>query len=126
MESLVCLDAWNILQKDPSTILVDVRTEIEWQNLGWPNITTNQLLLNSIRLYPEMELNNNFAKILLEKTQEKSCVFFLCRYGSRSLEATLIHNKQSASPAYNLIDGFEGNKYGLGWVKSGLPLKKFN
>lgn len=126
MESLVCLDAWNILQKDPSTILVDVRTEIEWQNVGWPDITTNQLLLNSIRLYPAMELNNNFAQILLEKTQGKSCVFFLCRYGSRSLEASLIHNKQSLSPAYNLIDGFEGNKYGLGWVKSGLPLKKFN
>lgn len=126
MESLVCLDAWNILQQDPNTILVDVRSEIEWKNFGWPEIKTNQLLLNSIRLHPEMELNNNFAKILLERTQGKSCVFFLCKYGSRSLEASLIHNKQSPSLACNLIDGFEGNKYGLGWVRSGLPLKKFN
>jgi len=126
MESCTCLDAWDILKQDLNAIIVDVRTQIEWQNLGAPDVNTNQLLLNSIRLYPEMELNNDFAKVLLKKTQEKSCVFFLCRYGSRSLEATLIHKKQSTTPAYNLIDGFEGNKYGLGWIKSGLPLKKFN
>jgi len=45
MESCACLNARNILGQDPNTILVDVRTQIEWQNLSTPNIRTNQLFL---------------------------------------------------------------------------------
>jgi len=118
MDSCTCLNAWNILQNDPNSLLVDVRTKFEWESVGIPSVDQNQLLLNSIRLYPEMNLNERFANFLFEVTKNKSYIFFLCKYGVRSLEATNMHNAQ-ASEGYNLIDGFEGE---AGWRKSGLPI----
>jgi rhodanese-related sulfurtransferase len=122
-DNILCQDAWKILENDPDAILVDVRTEFEWQNVGKPGVTNmHQLLLNSLKIYPLMTFNENFIKILLKNTQNKSKVFFLCRYGSRSSEAAKLAHLNGIDNCYNVIDGFDGNEHGAGWHGSKLPV----
>lgn len=122
-DNILCQDAWKILIDDPDTLLVDVRTEFEWQNVGKPKlINIHQLLLNSLKIYPLMTFNENFNKILLANAKNKSKVFFLCRYGSRSSEAAKMAHLNGLDNCYNMIDGFEGNEYGPGWLKNNLPV----
>jgi rhodanese-related sulfurtransferase len=121
--NILCQDASRMLSDDPFSLLVDVRTEFEWLNLGKPKLTNmQQLLLNSLKIYPLMTFNENFNKILLESAKNKSKVFFLCRYGSRSSEAAKLAHLSGIDNCYNIVDGFEGNEYGLGWLKSNLAI----
>jgi hypothetical protein len=122
IDHILCQEAWEVLIKEDDSILVDVRSDFEWQNVGIPKLLNKkQLLLNSLKLYPLMTFNPNFVKILLENIANKSKIFFLCRYGARSLEACQIASKNGLDGCYNLIDGFDGNEYGPGWKKSELP-----
>ena len=35
-----CADAWHALSEDPAAVLVDVRTHIEWQLIGRPDLSS--------------------------------------------------------------------------------------
>ena len=35
-----CKEAWDILQRDPSAVLVDLRTVPEWEFVGLPNLSS--------------------------------------------------------------------------------------
>ena len=124
VENILCIDAWQFLEQDTSCVLIDVRTDHEWKIAGKPKLVhRKQLLLNSLKLYPSMALNESFISVLLEKVQGRSKKFFLCRYGSRSESAVRIACHQGVKGCFNLIDGFEGNSSGLGWAGSGLPIE---
>lgn len=124
VETISCKNAWKIIIADKQSILIDVRTEFEWQNVGKPKLEiSNQLLLNSFKIYPLMSLNEDFVKVLLQKTAYKSKKFFLCRYGSRSHEACKLALENGIEDCYNLVDGFDGNEHGSGWKKSNLPIE---
>ena len=51
------LEAYASLSNDKDTILVDVRTIKEWQEIGVPNIEQNQIFFLSWRLLPNMSIN---------------------------------------------------------------------
>jgi rhodanese-related sulfurtransferase len=117
-------NAWDLLENDPNSLLIDVRTDVEWQSVGKPQLTREkQLLLNSLKLYPLMNFNKDFVTVLERFAAGKSKLFFLCRYGSRSFEASSLAIKNGFDNCYNIIDGFDGNEYGLGWRNSKLPIE---
>lgn len=123
--------AWDILNQNPSAILVDVRTPAEWMFVGEPDISTinNNHLRLSWRLFPSFMVNPEFiSSFLSENIAKDAPVLFLCRSGGRSLDAALAISAVGYTHCYNIEDGFEGepNAQGhrgitSGWKQTGLP-----
>lgn len=111
-------DAWTLMEKTPSSCLIDVRTRAEWSLVGLPDLSAlgRDLHLIEWKTMPAMAMNANFADELLEKigTSMPEKVFFLCRSGARSYEAatiasaTFAANGQSVE-CINVAEGFEGD-----------------
>jgi rhodanese-related sulfurtransferase len=52
-------DAFERLQKNPSAVLIDVRSQPEWTFVGVPQV--DRLMRVSWQVYPQMDVNANFA-----------------------------------------------------------------
>jgi rhodanese-related sulfurtransferase len=123
--NITCNQSWDIFLTDKHATLIDVRTQAEWHNFGIPQLEHAPVILNSLKLYPDMSFNTDFMTILLQEIASKSKIFFLCRYGSRSSEAANLALEHGVKNCYNLVDGWSGNEFGLGWEQSGLPTYRF-
>ena len=83
-------EAWDILEKDPKAVLVDVRTHAEWAYVGLPDVSTigKDLHMISWILFPKGEVNTEFTDDLEDQVPDKDAtVLFLCRSGVRSIAA---------------------------------------
>lgn len=124
-------EAWDILEKDPKAILVDVRTHAEWAYVGLPDVSTigKDLHMISWILFPKGEVNTEFTDDLEDQVPDKDAtVLFLCRSGVRSIAAAEAATAAGYGKAYNILTGFEGDKDGDqhrgtvgGWKVEGLP-----
>jgi rhodanese-related sulfurtransferase len=130
------LEAWKMLSDNPQAVLVDVRTDAEWRFVGVPDLSS----LGREVVYIEWNTtdgthNGNFAAELRDQIppaagDEERPVVFLCRSGNRSIGAAEIATEVGITPAYNMLDGFEGhlNAQGhrgeTGWRATGLPWKQ--
>lgn len=120
------LKAYEMLQIDNNTIMIDVRTTEEWQQVGIPNLDKTKLLLLSWRLLPDMVLNRQFKEQLIFHISniQNNILFnilFLCRSGGRSYEAAHFISSLGYTNCYNVVDGFEGGNNGAGWKQNNLP-----
>ena len=103
--------AWDALKDDPDAILVDVRAVPEWTFVGVPNLAPigKDVLKLSWRVFPTMQVNENFINQLQEHVQDKQAkLFFICRTGGRSHEAAEAATEAGYTHCYNVVDGFEG------------------
>ena len=86
--------------------LVDVRTEAELQYVGSvPGSETIEW--NS---YPEGARNPDFLKQLGAAVDKDTPVMFICRSGARSHHAAVAATQAGWKEAYNVLEGFEGDK----------------
>ena len=99
-------EAWALLQGVPGTKIVDVRTHAEWQFVG----TVPNALLIEWKRYPEMAPNPEFLTQLKTQVDPQNVVLFLCRSGARSHDAAVLAAKHGYTEAYNILEGFEGDK----------------
>ncbi len=123
-------EAYAALEDDERAVLVDVRTEAEWQYVGIPDLSALEkrpILVEWVR-YPGGRPNERFLEQLREAGIEADRpVFFLCRSGVRSRYAAEAATAAGLGPAYNVADGFEGQldpqrHRGVGgWKATGLP-----
>ena len=126
-------EAWQVLVDNPEAVLVDCRTEAEWRFVGVPDIST----LNRDVVYIEWSRtdgtqNDGFVDDLLAAgvTPGERPVVFLCRSGNRSIGAAEAATEAGIAPAYNVLDGFEGNlddsghRGTTGWKAIGLPWRQ--
>ncbi|ORW91206.1 sulfurtransferase [Mycobacterium sp. IEC1808] len=128
------LEAWKLLSDNPNAVLVDVRTDAEWRFVGVPDLSS----LGRDVVYIEWVTANgvpnaNFADELkshVPPADEERPVIFLCRSGNRSIGAAEVATQVGLTPAYNVLDGFEGqldasgHRGGNGWRALGLPWKQ--
>lgn len=125
-------EAWDILASNPKAVLVDVRTEAEWNFVGVPDTsdTGRHPVFVEWTSYPDGEFNHRFVQDLLEAGVEPSAdapVIFICRSGVRSISAATAATEAGIGPSYNVLDGFEGGMNELGqrghegWRAAGLP-----
>lgn len=131
------LEAWKLLSDNPNAVLVDVRTDAEWRFVGVPDLSSLGrevvfLEWNSSDGRP----NAKFADQLREQVAsaqtggEDRPVLFLCRSGNRSIGAAEVATELGITPAYNILDGFEGqldangHRGETGWRAIGLPWKQ--
>ncbi len=123
--------AWNALQSDPKAVLVDVRTQAEWNFVGVPDLGEigKQAVLAQWQVFPTMEVNSRFVDEVKAATPDPSApIYFLCRSGARSKAAAIALTKAGYTACYNVSGGFEGphdadRHRGAvdGWKALGLP-----
>ncbi len=123
--------AWDKLADDPEAVLVDVRTEPEWQFVGRPNLRQlgKETIFVAWQLFPDMRPNPSFLDQLKKYgVQRDTPLLLLCRSGQRSRAAATELTTRGYTAAYNISDGFEGprDKSGHrgvtgGWKALDLP-----
>lgn len=104
--------------------LVDVRTRAEWDYVGRiPGAVEIELLA-----YPGNRPNPEFVNELESKVDKAAPVLFICRSGGRSHNAAMLALQAGYGEAYNVLEGFEGDRDNLGhrntvggWRAAGLP-----
>jgi rhodanese-related sulfurtransferase len=121
-------EAFELLQLDPSVRLVDVRTRAELDWVGRPAIDTAQYTHIEWIHYPGSVPNTAFIQQLREVAAPDTPVLFLCRSAARSKLAAILAQKEGFTKAFDLLEGFEGDKDGQGhrkttsgWCFRGLP-----
>jgi rhodanese-related sulfurtransferase len=107
--------------------LVDVRTDAELHFVG--SVPGSEPI--EWNTYPEGQRNPTFLEQLAEVVPKDAPVMFLCRSGVRSHYAAISAAQAGWQEAYNVLEGFEGDKDAAGhrsvtggWRKAGLPWKQ--
>ncbi|MHB1490935.1 MAG: rhodanese-like domain-containing protein [Cellulomonas sp.] len=122
--------AWDLLAADPDAVLVDVRTEAEWRYVGVPDVTPlgRPAVFVEWVAYPGGAPNAAFVdQVRAAGLTPGRPVLFLCRSGARSIAAARAATAAGLGPAYNVLDGFEGNldaeshRGDQGWRAAGFP-----
>ncbi|CAG9267139.1 Rhodanese-related sulfurtransferase [Paraburkholderia unamae] len=121
-------EAFELLQLDPRARLVDVRTRAELDWVGRPVIGDGQYAHVEWTRYPGGVPNVEFLAQLKSAVEADAPVLFLCRSAARSKLAAIEAAKAGFTKAYDLLEGFEGDKDGqghrktvTGWCFRGLP-----
>ncbi len=127
-------ETWEALRADPDAVLIDVRTDAEWNFVGLPDLAEaqKQPLLIPWQVYPSMQVNGAFAEQLRRAgLTPANKLFFICRSGARSLSAGMAAQAEGFPHAFNVADGFEGpvDAEGhrgkvAGWKADGLPWRQ--
>ena len=117
----------DFLNNNSNSVVLDVRTEEEWNSVGKPDAEAlnSKTFFISLLLGPDRQKNENFVKEFLEKkVPKKDNILVICRSGVRSMAAAKLLQQQGYKNLINISDGFEGNPAtGEGWTKSKLPCK---
>jgi len=126
--------AWDILERDPRAVLIDVRTVPEWLYVGLPDLSS--LGKRTYRIcwqdYPAMNLNPHFVREVEESgISADQPVLLLCRSGVRSRHAAVALTAHGFAHCYNVAGGFEGNHDDQrhrgshdGWKVADLPWRQ--
>lgn len=131
-------EAWDLLAGDERAVLVDVRTEGEWQAIGVPD--TADLAAPDGDRTAFVEWVDGFGRpnpAFLARLADLGLtpddgrpVVFLCRSGVRSIAAAVTATAAGFGPAYNILAGFEGDigpdgqRGHWGWRAAGLPWRQ--
>jgi len=117
-------EAQTLLEQDSGATLVDVRSRAELDFVG--------RVPGSVEIewkrYPGMALNAEFVQQLTKQVPQDATVMFLCRSGGRSHETAAAAAQAGYTKAYNVLQGFEGDRDASGhrntiggWRAAGLP-----
>ncbi len=119
------IEASTLLQALPRATLVDVRTRAEWDYVG----RVPGSVLVEWNTYPDGTRNPAFIEQLRNAAADVEVpILFLCRSGQRSDQAARAARAAGYSHAFNVLEGFEGDKDASGqrghlngWRNAGLP-----
>ncbi|WP_116137766.1 rhodanese-like domain-containing protein [Trinickia diaoshuihuensis] len=122
-------EAFELLQLDSRARLVDVRTRAELDWVGRPLVGDGQYVHIEWTRYPGGVPNAEFLDQLKQAVPSTDTpVLFLCRSAARSKLAAAAAAQAGYQGAYDLLEGFEGDKDGnghrktvTGWCFRGLP-----
>lgn len=126
-------EAWEMMHEDPRTVLVDIRSSMEFLFVGHPKGAVHIPWIDE----PDWIVNPHFVteirKLLLggaSCTEEHQCapVILICRSGKRSLDAGEALIDSGLSHVFHIDEGFEGDlddnhqrSTQGGWRFHGLP-----
>lgn len=126
MKHLDPKEAWNLLQRQPDILFIDVRMEIEVLYVGRPPGAINIPWYEFPGLKPDPE---RFAQAVEEHVKNKDqTIIMICRSGVRTVDAGRALEKAGFTDVNNVLDGFEGERDDeghrstlSGWRFDGLP-----
>jgi len=128
--------AWEILQADSSSVLVDVRSRFEYEYVGHPETAINI----PWKELPDWKLDPDFVEKVRQQLQaipgrkvvpEAMTILMICRSGQRSMAAAVRLVESGFAKVLNIAEGFEGGLDGeghrgtiSGWRYHRLPWKQ--
>ena len=119
IKQLLSKDIKDYLTKNPDSVLLDVRTQQEWDAIGRPDgekIGLKTYFLE-IRRDAFFDFVKEFKNLNINQNKE---ILVICASGERSqISAELLSRENYKT--INISDGFMGSQEGVGWQKSGLP-----
>lgn len=124
--------AWDVLRDVPEAVLVDVRTDGEWQTIGVPDTSSlDKTVVFAQWVHANGRPNPAFLEEIKNGLGENTGpVVFLCRSGQRSIGAARLATSAGLAPSYNVLEGFEGPagpggvRDHSGWKVRELPWKE--
>ena len=119
IKQLVAKDIKNYLTKNPGCVLLDVRTQQEWETIGRPDGEKIGLKTHFLEIRRDafFDFVKEFKNLNISKNKE---ILVICASGERSqISAELLSRENYKS--INISDGFMGSQEGVGWKNSGLP-----
>ena len=113
------------IKNNPKSVLLDVRTKEEWDQIGKPD--GDKIGLKTYFLSSQFEgriINENFVEEFKNLNISKdSQILVMCGSGNRSQRAAELLTKEGYNCA-NVSDGFRGNGVEkIGWKNNKLPIK---
>jgi len=118
-QNISCVQAWDKLSKNKNSFLVDVRTKIELERDGYPDLSSIEKDIINIPLNLELDQPLvEFKKNLLLIFDKNDTIIFLCRSGKRSHYCTEYCLNEYVF-SYNVLGGFCGGDE-FDWINSGL------
>ena len=119
IKQITCKELKDHVKNNPKSVLLDVRTQEELDNIGKPDgdkIGLKTYFLE-IRRDDLFDFVQEFKNLNISKDKE---VLVICASGERSqITAELLSRENYKS--INISDGFMGSQEGDGWKNSGLP-----
>jgi len=124
IKQIVSKDLKDYIKSNPKSVLLDVRTEEEWNTDGKPDGEKMRLKTHFLTIqFADKSFNQNFIedfkKLNIEKNTE---ILTMCMGGVRSQAAAELLTKENYK-CVNISDGFLGNSENAGWKNSDLPCK---
>ena len=132
IDSLTPKQAYQLMQDNPSALLVDVRSDMEFLMIGHPKGAMHVPWIDE----PDWNVNPDFVKdvrrLLLGRVSGDACgnapVILICRSGNRSDDAAKALIEDGLTDVFVIKEGFEGplddNHHRgtiCGWRFDGLP-----
>ncbi|MFK7993133.1 MAG: rhodanese-like domain-containing protein [Granulosicoccus sp.] len=125
-------DAWAMMQADPSVVLIDVRSDMEYLMIGHPKGAVNVPLIDAPEWTVDEAFVVNVRKALLGRVaaRDRSAppLLLICRSGNRSRDAAQILRQEGLADVCVVSGGFEGplddnhhRNSVAGWRFEGLP-----
>ena len=119
IKQITCKELKDHVKNNPKSVLLDVRTQEELDNIGKPDgdkIGLKTYFLE-IRRDDLFDFVQEFKNLNISQDKE---VLVVCASGERSqITAELLSRENYKS--INIADGFMGSQEGDGWKNSGLP-----
>jgi rhodanese-related sulfurtransferase len=128
-----CQDAWAALRDNSEAVLIDVRTQIEWQLIGQPDLSSLSKEPIYLQWVTMQGINDNFLDELQAGLKERgvskdASLYFMCQSGGRSKMAAMQCTTLGYTQCFNMAEGFEGeldeqqHRNSLnGWKVADLP-----
>ena len=112
------IDAYEKLKNNDQSVLIDVRTQSEWDTVGFPNLSNlNKKLIKLSIMDIDGTINHHFQidfqNLKIDKNDE---IFFICKSGQRSKYSGEIAKSLGFNKIYNISDGYIN-----GWLNNELP-----
>ena len=104
------------IEDNPNSVLLDVRTEDEWNKIGKPDTKVLGIKTYFITISQEP----SFLETVKKNVDKKDQVLVMCAAGGRSIIAANLLAKEGYN-TLNVSDGFSGNGQDPGWKNLGLP-----
>ena len=119
IKQITCKKIKDYVKNNPKSVLLDVRTQEEWDNDGKPDgdkIGLKTYFLE-IRRNVLFDFLQEFKNLNINQDKE---ILVICASGERSQISAELLSKENYK-SINISDGFMGSQEGVGWKKSGLP-----
>ena len=121
IKQIRCNEIKDYLKNSPKSVLLDVRTQEEWDAVGKPD--GDKIGLKTYFLEIKRDSFFDFVKEFknFNINQDKE-ILVICKSGERSQITAELLSKENYK-SLNISDGFEGSKEGIGWKNCDLPVK---
>ena len=119
IKQITCKELKDHVKNNPKSVLLDVRTQEELDNIGKPDgdkIGLKTYFLE-IRRDAFFDFVQEFNNLNINKDKE---ILVICKSGERSQISAELLSKENYK-SINISDGFMGSQEGIGWKNNGLP-----